>query len=107
MLFSLRDFLLALCFSLSGICPVKMMNPTHFLMLWYSPKACSMAPHILLCEAKLKFQLVLARVDMAQYKQFTGEHKALNPKNQYQCSKRPRNHRRGSGDHDRHLICGT
>jgi hypothetical protein len=81
MLFSLRDLLRTLCFSFRGICPVKITNPTYSLTLWYSPKACSMAPHILLIEAKLKFQLVLARVDMAQDKQFTDEHKTLNPKN--------------------------
>lgn len=50
------------------------------LTLWYSPQACSIAPHILLIEAELDFQLVLAEVDMAQDERFTAEFKALNPK---------------------------
>ncbi|KIW34140.1 uncharacterized protein PV07_00936 [Cladophialophora immunda] len=50
------------------------------LTLWYSPQACSIAPHILLNEAELDFQLVLAEVDMAKDERFTDEFKALNPK---------------------------
>lgn len=50
------------------------------LTLWYSPQACSIAPHILLIEAELDFQLVLAKVDMAEDERFTEEFKALNPK---------------------------
>ena len=50
------------------------------LILWYSPQACSIAPHILLIEAKLDFQLVLAEVDMVKDERFTDEFKALNPK---------------------------
>jgi len=56
------------------------MTSAHSLTLWYSPQACSIAPHILLIEAQLDFQLVLAKVDMAEDERFTEEFKALNPK---------------------------
>ncbi|KAH8806133.1 glutathione S-transferase [Xylogone sp. PMI_703] len=48
---------------------------TPALKLWYSPGACSFAPHVLLLEAGLDFQLVLSQVGS-----FTDEFMALNPK---------------------------
>lgn len=45
------------------------------LKLWYSPGACSLAPHIILLEAGLQFDLVLSKVG-----KFTDEFMALNPK---------------------------
>jgi glutathione S-transferase len=56
------------------------MTSVPSLTLWYSPQACSIAPHILLNEAELDFQLVLAEVDVAKDERFTDEFKALNPK---------------------------
>ena len=45
------------------------------LKLWYSPGACSLAPHIVLLEAGLQFDLVLSKVG-----KFTHEFMELNPK---------------------------
>ncbi|PVI04581.1 glutathione S-transferase [Periconia macrospinosa] len=56
------------------------MASTPSLTLWYSPQASSIAPHILLLESGLQFELALAEVNMAQDGGFTGDFKAVNPK---------------------------
>ena len=56
------------------------MAPVPSLTLWYSPQACSIVPQILLIEACLEFQLVLAEVDMSEDERFQEEFKRLNPK---------------------------
>ncbi|KIW12689.1 hypothetical protein PV08_09967 [Exophiala spinifera] len=45
------------------------------LKLWYSPGACSFAPHALLLESGLSFQLILSQVGS-----FTDDFMSLNPK---------------------------
>ncbi|KAK2875398.1 hypothetical protein FQN49_001624 [Arthroderma sp. PD_2] len=45
------------------------------IKLWYFPGACSLAPHILLREAGLKFELVKMSVET-----LSGEYEAINPK---------------------------
>ncbi|CAM0135553.1 unnamed protein product [Umbelopsis sp. WA50703] len=43
------------------------------LKLWFSPRACSFVPHVALCEAGLKAELILAEVGAEEFK-------SLNPK---------------------------
>ncbi|KAJ5988514.1 hypothetical protein N7481_003724 [Penicillium waksmanii] len=43
------------------------------LKLWFSPRACSFVPHVALCEAGLKAELILAEVGAKEFK-------SLNPK---------------------------
>lgn len=50
------------------------------LKLFYSPGACSLAPHILLCEAGLDFEA--NKVDLREKRWSGGDYKAVNPKGQ-------------------------
>lgn len=50
-------------------------NCTSPIKLWYSPGACSFAPHVILIESELEFDLVLAQVG-----HFSNDFLELNPK---------------------------
>ena len=49
------------------------------MKLYYSPGACSLSPHIVLCEAGLKFDLVLSNLKTHQLQDGT-DYYAVNPK---------------------------